>query len=120
MERVEAERAAAKAKPAEKAAEKPVEKPAVAEPVAALLAPPAEVREPAPKPVPAEAPEAPAAPAATVRPPAPPRPPRPAGPPDSYLDDIEAMESELTAGWESDDAPEARPEGEGGEAPSGG
>jgi hypothetical protein len=58
-------------------------------------------------------------PAAPVAP-KPARPPRPAAGAagsDSYLDDIEAMESELTAGWESDDAPEAEPEGGG--APSG-
>jgi N utilization substance protein A len=115
MERVEAERAAAKAKPAERPT--PLELP----PAAITLPPPPPVAAAAP----VEEPPAPPKPepvAAVVRP-APPAAPRPARPPrpvagsDSYLDDIEAMESELTAGWESDDAPEAEPQGGG--APSG-
>jgi N utilization substance protein A len=89
LEKVEEERAAAKKK-------------AAAEPLAAAPAPPPAPVAVEPAPPAEEAPAAVAPPSPPKRAPAPrPAPPAsPSGEPGSYLDDIEAMESELTSGWE--------------------
>lgn len=104
LEKVEAEKAAAKAAAAAPPAPAAVIAPAPEPPVAPVEAPAAQ--EPA-----AEAP----APAPKAKPPVPrPAPvapkPRPAGESgENYLDDIEAMESELTSGW--GDSPEGEADG---------
>ncbi|MFN8176455.1 MAG: transcription termination factor NusA [bacterium] len=121
LEKVEEERAAAKAGAAAPAAaavtvKEPTEpatpEAATAKPKSKVKAP-AEVEveveldveaEPEPEaepeePKPAPAPKAPAAPA---------RAPRPKGTGENYLDDIEAMESELTSGWQEGDDPTAK------------
>ena len=99
LERVEEERAAAK-KAAEAAAAPPATD--VAPEVAETTGPAGEVADAEagtpPETPPAE--EAPAAPPAPEKPAARPRPK--AGEGETYLDDIEAMESELTSGWEGD------------------
>ena len=113
LEKVEEERAAAKKAKAEA--------PAAAAPVLPAETPqaviPAPVVESVPIPEPLAAPVAPAAPAAEEPAPPPPAPkprPRPAASPsgkpkgpagENYLDDIEAMESELTSGWKEGDEP---------------
>jgi N utilization substance protein A len=118
MEKVEEEKAIAAAEAAADAEEASAKAAAQAASdaavVAAALAPrplieeaeaePAEVEPAAAEPTASEAVEEPAA--AETAPAPRPRPAAPAkagaGGPDSYLDDIEAMESELTSGWEED------------------
>lgn len=116
LEKVEEERAAAK-RALQAPPPAPVVPAEVPEPAAAAV-----VLPPAPEPEPERAPAAAVAAPVAEAPPAPPKPkPRPASPAagkkkgtgENYLDDIEAMESELTSGWKEGDEPppaEERPD----------